>query len=240
MDDTGKFTAADRPPAKGWERYVFYRREAVSTTWTFRLALGIGLTLLISATSGLWIPIVGRGLVCEESVDSGDAILVDNSDQNYLVFERAAELRMRGLAPRVLVPTKASSPEMTEPDLVSAGIVDVMVRVARLPQPELIPIREIEPISLNAAYQMRDFLQKESVKSVIVVSSAFRSRRSSLIYGAVFGEVGIATSCVPVFGHHTTETWSGSWHGIQQVVEQFAKLQYYRFYVFPRVMHRVG
>ena len=28
-------------------------------------------------------------------------------------------------------------------------------------------------------------------------------------------------------------TWTESWHGIQEVVEQWLKLQYYRLYVLP-------
>ena len=29
------------------------------------------------------------------------------------------------------------------------------------------------------------------------------------------------------------DNWTSSWHGIQDVTEQFIKLQYYRFYVLP-------
>ena len=59
----------------------------------------------------------------------------------------------------------------------------------------------------------------------------FRSRRSFLIYSTVFRDAGIVTSCVPVFGRTTTENWMRTWHGIQEVVEQYGKLQYYRFFV---------
>jgi len=30
-------------------------------------------------------------------------------------------------------------------------------------------------------------------------------------------------------------TWTREWHGIQSVVEEWLKLQYYRLYVLPRV-----
>jgi hypothetical protein len=232
--------ARGRSLARNWKNYIFEKRESVRTTWTFRLAVTASVLLTVWLTRGLWIPGIGRELVCDESLASGDAILVDNFDHNYLLFERTSELRGSGVAPRVLVPTRAD-PDSGEPNMVYAGFVGVMARIARLQNPEIIPIQEIEPISLNAAYQMRDFLQKERLRSVIVVTPGFRSRRSALVYSAVFGEAGIATHCVPVFGwQQTPETWSHTWHGIQQVVEQYAKLQYYRFYVFPRVLHRVG
>jgi hypothetical protein len=111
----------------------------------------------------------------------------------------------------------------------------VMSNVARLDSPELVPVQEIEPISLNAAYQIRDFLVAQHVGSVAVITPGFRSQRSFLVYRRVFGDAGIATRCVPVFGPMTADTWTQSWHGIQQVAEQFLKLQFYRFYVMPFV-----
>jgi hypothetical protein len=36
-----------------------------------------------------------------------------------------------------------------------------------------------------------------------------------------------------VEGSVDVNTWTGSLHGIQNVAEQWLKLQYYRFYVLP-------
>jgi hypothetical protein len=193
--------------------------------------------LVVWLTRAWWIPGIARGLVCSENIGSGDAILVENFDQEYLPFERAGELRKAGVARRVLVPTSALSDD-GKPNLVSAEIVAVMARIAQLPMPELIPIREVEPISLNAACQIRDVLRKTSVRSVVVVSPAFRSRRSFLVYDAVFAEEGISTSCVPVFGNQTPETWVETWHGILNVAEQYLKLLYYRLYILPHLMRK--
>jgi hypothetical protein len=98
------------------------------------------------------------------------------------------------------------------------------------------PIRAIEPISLNAAYEIRDFLTKEHLRTVIVVTPGFRSKRSSLIYQAVLAPAGITVSCMPVFVGATLENWSQTWHGIQEVTEQFLKLQYYRFYILKNIL----
>jgi hypothetical protein len=188
--------------------------------------------LLTSLTRGVWVPGIGRSLACTETIDRADAILVDNFEENYLLFERAAELQKAGMGPRVLVPTDMSS-DSGRPSVVTSGIVELMARVAWLQAWETIPVREIEPISLNAAYQIREVLTKERIRSVVVVSPGFRSRRSSLIYRSVFGQAGVAVSCAPVFGQKSPETWTTTWHGIQEVSEQFLKLQYYRFYVLP-------
>ena len=215
-----------------WRSYIFTQSSRCRTTWLFRVGLTAGVLLLVVLTRGLWMPMVGHALECQRSTSPADAILIDNFELNYLVFERAAELRRRGIASRVLVPTQASD-DPTQPNMIFAGIAHVMSDVARLQSPELLPIEEIEPIALNAAYQVRDFLLKQQLRAVVVVTPGFRSRRSFLVYSRVLGEAGIATFCEPVIGETTAETWNDSWHGVQLVAEQFVKLQFYRFYVLP-------
>ena len=222
-----------------WTRFLFYRRESLRTTWTFRLGIALSLAAVLFLTRGYWTLRIARSLVCTEEIAPSDAILVENFDPEYLVFEEAATLQRRGLARRVLVPAEASRRDPRMASAVYEGIAEVMARAAHLNNAEIIPIREdLEPISLNAAYQVRDFLTRERLRSVIVVVPAFRSRRSSLIYRAVLDPAGIPAHCVPVFGAHSLQTWSGSWHGVEDVGLQFIKLQFYRFNVLPRAAGR--
>jgi hypothetical protein len=221
-----------------WTAYLVRRQECFRATWTARLLLAVALLLMVWLISTAWIRQVGADLVCEERTGApADVIVVENFDSVYLVFERAAELRKMGLAQRVLVPARAAS-ESEGPNDVTAGILELMARIARLPDPEILPIRFEEPISLNAAYQLRSFLQKEGASSIIVVAPGFRSQRSLLVYGAVLEKAGIAVSCSPVFGLTTPANWTQTWHGIQQVLMEYGKLQYYRWYVLPRARRR--
>lgn len=202
----------------------------------WRWLVGVPLVIALAGvlTRGLWLPSIADSLVCAEGLTATDAIVVENFDPNYLLFERAASLQQRGLSARVLVPTATASRDSQEANLVSREIAELMARVARVRNVEIIPIHEIEPYSLNAAYQVRDLLVQEQVRSVLVLSPAFRSRRSSLVYQAVLEPTGIAVHCGAVFGHHTPENWTSTWHGIQTVTEQFIKLGFYRFYVVGR------
>jgi hypothetical protein len=186
--------------------------------------------LLVSVTHGFWMQRIGQSLVCTEEMSPSDMLLVENFDPSYLVFERAAALHKAGWAARVLVPTDASR-DPARANSVSQGIVELMARVARLQESEILPIQIYEPISLNAALQIRDFLTREHLRSIIVVTDGFRSKRSSLVYHAVLDSAGIQVGCMPVFGQETPQNWTKTWHGIQGVTEQFLKLQYYRFYV---------
>ena len=108
-----------------------------------------------------------------------------------------------------------------------------MARIARIGTIEIVPTREIEPITLNAARDVQQFLEREHIRSVIVVTPLFRSRRSALVYAATLGNAGIAVRCEPVEGSRGVDTWARSWHGIQEVVEQWLKLHYYRLCVLP-------
>jgi hypothetical protein len=219
-------------PQKPWYRHLVYRKESWKTTWKLRLSvLALGF-LIIWGTRNYWSVRLAESLVCKRETPQSDALLLENFDPDYLVFERAEALQREGVAPRVLVPSPAGGDG--EPKLIEKSIVDVLAGFARLRKFEILPISVSEPITLNAAYQIRDHLLKEHIRSVIVVAPGFRSRRSALVYGSVFAPAGIRVSCSPVFGIHTTTNWTESWHGIQSFVEHFGKLQFYRFWVLPR------
>jgi hypothetical protein len=95
-----------------------------------------------------------------------------------------------------VVTTTAGHPDVTE------GVVDLMARFAHLRNWENIPVREIEPISLNAALQASAVLRRQGVWSFGLVTPGFRSRRSSLVYDAVLRRDGVAT-CVYRYSSRT-------------------------------------
>lgn len=211
-----------------WRRHFYYRKEALKTTWKLRLSVLLLGVLVVWMIRVFGTVRIGESLTCIEETAHSDALLLENFDPDYLVFERAAALQSAGVASRILVPTRASR---NHESTVSKGIAEVMAHVARIPNIETIPIGEVEPISFNAANQIRDFLSKEYVKSIVVVAPGFRSRRSLLVYGTLLAPAGITVRCVPVFGTTTPTNWTNTWHGIQDVGLQFLKLQYYRFSV---------
>jgi hypothetical protein len=136
------------------------------------------------------------------------------------------------LASRVIVPIKIDA-DTLQPNMVSLGTANLMASIAHLGGFEIVPMQEVEPISLNVARDVLRFAQREQIRSVLVVPPYFRSRRTSSIYAATLGPAGISVSCSPVGGSQETGTWIRSGHGIQDVAEQWLKLQYYRFYVLP-------
>jgi hypothetical protein len=197
-----------------------------------RLSILLLMTILVPVTRRYWAPRVASSLVCTSETPHSDALLLENFDPDYLVFERAETLVRAGVASRVIVHVHASG-EDGEPNGVDRGIVELFAKIARLPQFEIVPIRQTEPISFNAAVQIRDALLEKQVRSVVVIAPGFRSRRSALVYRQVLTPAGIRVACDPVFGVYTPANWTETWHGIQGVIEHFTKLQYYRFWVLP-------
>jgi hypothetical protein len=235
LADEGHDSMAALPstPPPAWHRHFFHRKESLRTTWKLRLSVLFLLLLTLALTRGWLSERIAQSLLCTEQHDPAEALLIENFDPTYIVFERAESLQREGVASRIFVPT--ASPEEGEPNVVAKGVVEVMARTARLPKFDIIPIQEIEPISLNAASQIRDALAKEHIKSVVVVAPALRSRRSALVYNTVLTPAGIRVECVPVFGSYNPENWTQTWHGVQEVAEQFLKLQYYRFWVLGAI-----
>jgi hypothetical protein len=228
------FPTSKRPA--GWRRFVFYRTESVRTTWAFRVGVSVAALAVIAGGRPWWERVIGSSLVCSEAVAPSDLLLVENFDPDYDVFERAATLHRDGIAPRVVVPVLAESEGAEK--AVAIGTAELMARLARLPGAELLPLEVREPITLNAAKQLREFLTRGRVASMTVVAPDFRSRRSQLVYSAVLTPAGITVRCVPVIGHTTPDNWTETWHGIQDVALQFLKLQYYRFYIIPMKSER--
>ena len=219
-------------PGLGWKRHFIQRKTSLRTTWKLRLLALVFVVFVVWVTRSVWSVQVGRSLVCPEQIGHSDGLLLDNFDPDYLVFARSAALQKAGIADKVFVPVEVSDdPEM--PPSVSEGITELIAREAHVPKIERIPIQINEPVTLNAANQIRDFLTGDHVKSVVLVSPAFRSRRTFLIYNAVLRPAGIQVGCAPVFGMTTVHNWMKTWHAMQSVALQFFKLQYYRFYVLP-------
>src|SRR5262249_36520223 len=162
----------------------------LSMAWRWRLAVLLAVALTAASTRGWWLAWIGEGLVCAETAASGEVVLLENFDPDYRLFERAATLQRGGFLTKVLVPTPTASNDSTEANLVSRETVELMARLARVQNLEIVPIQEIEPYSLNAARQIRDRLVRQHVRSVLVLSPAFRSKRSSLVYQTVLRPVG--------------------------------------------------
>ena len=200
-----------------------------------RRAVVIALAVLgIVLARAWWLAALGRSLTCEAGSAVGEAVLLDNFDNEYGLYKWGAEFQRAGK--RVLVPITVTADR--DEEVAGREVAAAFARVAGLSRWDMITVREQEPVSLNTASCVRDVLLRERITSVTLVSHGFRSRRSDLVYRTVLSERGIAMSCLPVFADRDRSSWTATWHGIEDVSLQFLKLQYYRFWVMPK--HRAA
>jgi hypothetical protein len=223
-----------------WARYFVTRKEVVKTTWTFKAALIVAVVVVAYLTQPFWADSIAESLVCEnpERLARADAILIDYLDPDLSVFGRASQLQAVGLSSNVIAPVDVD-PSTGSISTVADAVIDVQARQARIDNLRKVPASDVEPYSLNTAFHIRRFAKENGIASVILVTPAFRSKRSMMIYAAVLSPAGVSIQCAPVF-RRSVRGWTQTWHGIQDVGLQFMKLQYYRWYVLPfRLNERV-
>jgi len=216
------------------KNWFLYEVRKLKTTWKLRIGVILALILFALLTGNYWLVAIGHSLVHEDELVRSDVILIEDFELgDYLLYEAAAGLQDRELGTRVLV-TGWTRSNRTSPDPWVRQVIQTISSAAGVEGPEIIGMRELEPITLNVARQLGDALRKDNVRSVIVVSNAFRSNRSSRVYRKVLEPLGIQVYIAPVFGTRKPKNWWRTWHGIQEVIQEFLKLQYYRFFVLPK------
>jgi hypothetical protein len=210
-----------------WERWVL--REKRVTTWRFRLLVFLSAIALLALSYPTWLVAIGNSLLHQQDLEPADVILLENFDTDYSVFETARSLVEAGYSSRVVIPVRAKGETPTR-GLVQNGFVEVMSRVAGIEKWEILPVQHAEPVSLNVARQIAEFLEREGIRSVLVVSPGFRSARSYLVYDSVFTPRGIRVQCLAAT-EAAADNWWYTWHGVQDTGLEFAKFVYYRFWV---------
>lgn len=214
-----------------WKGWILKKKHVTVTTWKFRLLIFLVTISLLSLTYPAWLVAIGGSLLHEEKLQPAEVILLENFGTDYAVFETAQGLVQAGYSSRVLVPVRAEA-ETAKAGAAQKGFVEVMSRVAGIETWEILPVQHIEPVSLNVARQIADFLERNGIRSVLVVSPGFRSARSYLVYDTVFTPRGIRVQCLaaPTAGA-AADSWWHTWHGVQDTCLELAKFLYYRFWV---------
>jgi uncharacterized SAM-binding protein YcdF (DUF218 family) len=125
---------------------------------------------------------VGEGLIVEDQLEKSDAILVLSDDNFYADrATRAAELFRQGLAPVVVASgvrlrANAGIAELMTHDLVERGV----------PRESILPFPQDADGTREEASSLRKLVLEKKWKSVIVVTSNYRTRRARYIFRRLF------------------------------------------------------
>jgi uncharacterized SAM-binding protein YcdF (DUF218 family) len=173
-------------------------------------------------------------LITEAPLEKADAILVLSGSATYRErAHEAAKLFFEGRAPRILItndnqrgPWSSADQrnlffyERSLEELQKAGVPPQGVEVVMTPVTSTYEEAEV----------MRDYAQQRGLHSILIVTSAYHSRRALWVFSKVFRDTGIQvglTSVKPGNQSPPPETWWLSLRGWKLVPTEYVKMIYY-------------
>jgi len=212
----------------------FYKAEVVKTTWKLRITLLVFLMIFCLVTGRFWLLLVGRSLIHEDELAPSDVIVVENFEGPFFEgLSRAVRLQEEGFSPRILV-LRLLPRESGFSSTLLEQIWDSYCHAVGIHDPEIVAVKQVEPITFNIAQQLASTLEKTTIRSAILITGVFHSNRSCLTYQEVLEPLGIEIRCLPVSSVTDPDHWWQTSHDALYVVEEFLKLQYYRLFVLSR------
>jgi uncharacterized SAM-binding protein YcdF (DUF218 family) len=177
----------------------------------------------------------GRALVVSAPLERADAVVVLSGSSTYVErTRRAARLLREGRAPKVILTNDAtrggySAEEDRNPLFVERAAAELRRAGVADGQIELVP----EPVTstYEEAARLRLYAESRGLRSLIVVTSGYHSRRALWTLGRAFEGSGVSVGLEPVEpGEQTPRPalWWLSPLGWKLVPGEYLKLAYYR------------
>jgi uncharacterized SAM-binding protein YcdF (DUF218 family) len=190
--------------------------------------------------SGVWIflaPLLACWLIVEKPLENADVILVLGGSAVYEErTEKAAELYRKSIAPRIVLTDDGERTGWSRAEKRNIPYVEMAQRnlVALGVPPENIEI--VTPAGSGTIYEAQTVKEKsaqENWRRILIITSAYHTRRAAHTFGSVFGgeniEIGIAAAPT---GRQTPPPfyWWLTAGGWKFVAGEYAKSFYYRLY----------
>jgi uncharacterized SAM-binding protein YcdF (DUF218 family) len=138
---------------------------------------------------------------------------------------RAAELYLRGYAPTILI---VDYPDDIFYGSMESQLARILTRRAGVPDDRIVRVRGLVTSTEEEARFYRDYAEKNGLKSLIVVTSAFHTRRSRWIFEKVFAGSGIRLSYAAAYDPNIDErNWYTTDEGMVEYFSEALKTVYY-------------
>ena len=212
------------------QRRSFFSRERVRFVVATILA-GAALIWGAYAFRSVLLPMPARFLVVRDVLEPADVIYVLNGDPN-LRPAHAANLYRMGLAPLVAIARAGDSP------MVKLGLqlntTDMCINVLRklgVPQSSIVELRSPNGVgsTFDEAQLLRSFASEHSLRRIIVVTSAFHTRRAGWIMRRVLRDAPVQVAMAPIEDpKYSPSNWWTREDGQIAVNDEYVKLVWYR------------
>lgn len=202
-----------------WQKITF-------TVIFIGLIVGLGIYLLRSRL----LTTLARVLIVDDVLQPAEIIYILNGEVNTRPFH-AAKLFKQGLAPQIVIPREEDGPA-SEIKLYPNGTdvsVEVLVKLG-VPR-DKITVIEIEggvTSTHDEAQVLLDDVKKHDIQDVIIVTSAFHTRRSRWIIQKILTDtnVHIQMSAAPQWKFDETNWWREE-RGLLMLANEYLKFGYY-------------
>ena len=189
--------------------------------------------LLIAWPVCAWV--AARALVVSDELPRADVIFVLSGAGEYVERTRhAAELWRRGVAPKIVLTNDNlrggwDSSQQRNTYFVEREAEEL--RRAGVPAAQIEALPEPVASTYDEAVRLRAHAAKHGLRSVVVVTSPYHSRRAAWMMRRVFRESDVRVGMSPVEAGAQTPTafkWWLSARGWRSVAPEYPKLVYYR------------
>lgn len=196
------------------------------------LAAILLLAILVYAFRAPLLTGVAKVLTVNDPPASADIIFLLNGDYNTRPF-RAAELYKQGYAPRIVIARSEDSPAVklglipNETDI-SVGVLEHMgVPSERI---VILPMQGGVTSTFDEAAVLHKYIEAHSVKKVILVTSAFHTRRAKWIFERELAGLPVSLDMVAVpYSTFDQTNWWQNENGLITLNNEYIKLIFYYF-----------
>jgi uncharacterized SAM-binding protein YcdF (DUF218 family) len=205
-------------------------KQKTSAVWRAVRAIGIvGLSLWLLS----WV--AARALIVGQGPASADAIAVLAGSATYKErTDRAAKLFAEGRAPRILLTNDGlvggwSVGDQRNPLFVERAVAELNRQGVPREKIEVVP--GLVANTYEEVVRLRDYASERGWRSILIVTSAYHSRRASWIAGRVMHEISVGIDPVaPGAQSPPPAVWWMYGLGWRLVPGEYAKLVYYRLH----------
>jgi uncharacterized SAM-binding protein YcdF (DUF218 family) len=212
---------------KATNDHLKLKRRALRRTLSAVFVIALSVWLLS------WV--AARALIVSTGTQSADAIAVLAGSSTYIErTDRAARLFAAGRASRIVLtndglPSGWSASEQRNPLFVERAVDELKRRGVPAERIEIVP--GLIANTFEEAVRLRDYAGVRGWRSILIVTSAYQSRRALWIAQRVMKEVSVGIDPVsPGLQTPTPSVWWTAELGWRMVPGEYAKLVYYRLH----------
>jgi uncharacterized SAM-binding protein YcdF (DUF218 family) len=196
-------------------------------------ALSVCLLVLVAWPPAAWV--AARALIVHANVLQADAIVVLAGSSTYVErAQQAAQLFQAGRAPRIVLTNDSirsgwSVEEQRNPLFVERAVEQLRAR--NVPPEKIELVSGFVSSTYEEATRIRDFARDHNWHSILLVTSAYQSRRALWVFQRVFDGSGVSIgidAAAPGLQSPPPTTWWFHSLGWKSVPGEYLKIIYYR------------